>query len=80
MTGIQKRQHQKILAAVRKRIGLRRRMLAWFEANPSDDLTVDQLAVKFDAKPQIVKVELSRLKAEGAIEAMKVYRLKVEVE
>jgi hypothetical protein len=66
VTGIQRRRAQ-LQAQQRKRIGLRRRMLAFFEANPDEDITIEQLAVKFDAKPSSVRTELHRLKGEGAV-------------
>lgn len=74
MTSIKRRQRH--AANQRRAPGLRRRMLAWFEANPHDDLTIELLALRFDATLSSVKSEVSRLISEGAIEALRVFRLK----
>jgi hypothetical protein len=74
MTSIKRRSRH--AAKHRRAPGLRRRMLAWFEASPDDDMTAEMLALKFGAKLSSVRTELCRLKAEGAIDFAMVWRLR----
>jgi hypothetical protein len=74
MTGIQRRKRH--AAKQRRAPGLRRRMLAWFEDNRGDDITIEQLALKFGAKLSSVRTELHRLKGEGAVDYAMVWSLR----
>jgi DNA-binding IclR family transcriptional regulator len=48
--------------------GLRSRLIAYFEANPLDTLTSDDIAIKFGVPKRSVQTMLSTLKAEGVLQ------------
>lgn len=55
--------------------GLASRMLAFFEHNPEEELTIAQAAVKFDAPAATVRNALRYLRELGKIENVRVVRL-----
>lgn len=55
--------------------GLASRVLAYFERNPDEELTIEQAAVKFDAPVPTVRNALRYLRELGKIENVRVVRL-----
>jgi DNA-binding GntR family transcriptional regulator len=54
--------------------GIRHRIRAYFSANPTEELTKSDIAIKFDCSEKTVEQALWMLKAEGAIVRAIVYR------
>jgi predicted transcriptional regulator len=52
----------------------RARMLAFFEANPDEELTVAQAAVKFSVTEAAVQLAAAELERAGRVERVKVIR------
>lgn len=59
--------------------GIKKRLAAFFEANPDEELTKSDIMVKFDATESAVEQALWILKAEGLLERASVYRASKEV-
>jgi len=51
------------------------RLMAFFRANPAEELTPRQIADKFDVSPRTVANVLSRLSQAGLLENVRVARL-----
>lgn len=51
------------------------RILAYFASNPNEELTIEQVALKFGANMATVRNALARLAKQGAIESVRVNRL-----
>lgn len=58
-------------------VPLAERMRAFFEANPLEELTLEDMVIKFDATLGTVKNAVTDLKAAGVIDRVIVFR-KVE--
>jgi DNA-binding GntR family transcriptional regulator len=54
--------------------GIRQRIRAYFDANPTEELTKSDIAIKFDCSEKTVEQAVTALKAEGAIVRAIVYR------
>jgi hypothetical protein len=57
--------------------GVYRRLIAFFEANPDEELTRADIIVKFDASTKNVDAALSRARLERRIESVHAYRVPV---
>lgn len=55
--------------------GVKKRIAAFFEANPGEELTKADMMVKFGATESAVEQALWILKSEGLLERASVYRL-----
>jgi len=57
-----------------KKTGLANKLREFFKANPGEELTRMDIALKFDANPETVSNVLHHMKKAGEIEAAHVYR------
>ena len=61
--------------------GLRPRLEKWFEDNPDEELTAEQVAIKFDVSLPYARNELAIATKGGVLERVTLWRLKnVEVD
>lgn len=58
--------------------GLPRRLLAFFAANPLEELTPEQVAIKFDVHEGTVRNALNELGKSGLVETVRVVRLRAK--
>jgi len=56
--------------------GVTPRLLAFFRANPNEELTLDDVIAKFDCTPATARKALCVAGQKGAIERVSVYRLR----
>lgn len=69
--------HRKcMLSAAPRKGSLAERIAAFFAANPDEELTHEDLAIKFDAAQFAVGYALAKLRARGLLESVHIVRLR----
>lgn len=56
--------------------GVGRRLREFFEANPTEELSVADAAAKFGCVPATVRAQLSTMTGSGVLERVSVYRVR----